>query len=334
MSRKHKAVDFFRRNVAIPAVLLMIVLGTVLYGGTFLNYRRNLMNVLLTASMMGIMGLGTNLCFLIGARDLSVAAVGASASMFAAVFSPYGFVPSLLAGLLCGALFGLLNGIIIAKFKVQPFIATLGTQLAARGVALLVNDELSIEIAADAVALKTLGNGNLFGLIPVPAVLFIGLIVLLTIILGYTHFGRSVYAVGGNEEAAAMMGIRVSRTKILVFIMSGLTAGLSGVILSGHINAGQPTSFIGWEMTIMAAIIIGGTSVKGGEGKIVGILFGVLFLQFITNIINLNGTISPYWKDVITGAILLGALLIQRFSEQRAERVAVASTLLPEGSVS
>ena len=331
MTKKHEIINFFRRNIAIPAVLLMFILGATLYGGTSMNYRRNLMNVLLTASMLGIMGLGTNLCFLLGARDLSVSAVGAAASMFSAMFSSYGFLPSLIAGLLCGAVFGIINGVIVAKFKVQPFVATLGTQLAARGVALLVNDELSIEIATDAHALKTLGNGNLFGMIPVPAILFVAMILVLMVVLEYTHFGRSVYAIGGNEEAAAMMGIRVDRTKILVFLMSGLTAGLSGVILSGHINAGQPTSFIGWEMTIMAAIIIGGTSVKGGEGKIVGIFFGAIFLQLISNIINLHGTISPYWKDVITGAILLVALLIQRYSEQMAERATMEAALHAEG---
>ena len=229
MTKKHEIINFFRRNIAIPAVLLMFILGATLYGGTFMNYRRNLMNVLLTASMLGIMGLGTNLCFLLGARDLSVSAVGAAASMFSAMFSSYGFLPSLIAGLLCGAVFGIINGVIVAKFKVQPFVATLGTQLAARGVALLVNDELSIEIATDAHALKTLGNGNLFGMIPVPAILFVAMILVLMVVLEYTHFGRSVYAIGGNEEAAAMMGIRVDRTKILVFLMSGLTAGLSAL---------------------------------------------------------------------------------------------------------
>ncbi len=148
-------------------------------------------------------------------------------------------------------------------------------------------------------------------------------LVVLTLVLGYTHFGRSVYAIGGNEEAAAMMGVQVDKVKTLVFVLSGLTSGLTGVILSGHINAGQPTSFVGWEMTIMAAIVIGGTSTTGGVGKITGIFFGVIFLQLITNIINLNGSISPYWKDVITGAILLGAVLIQRFTERRGELAAL-----------
>lgn len=321
--KKINSADFIKRNIAWMAVVLMMLVGSVLYGKTFLNYKRNLMNVLLSASMLGIMGTGVNMCFLIGARDLSVAAVAAAASMFSSVFSSYGLIASLLAGLATGALFGLLNGIVVSKFKVQPFIATLGTQLAARGVALLVNDELSLEIDRSALALKAMGNHNVFGLIPVPLFIFVGILVVLTIILGYTDFGRAIYSVGGNEEAASMMGIQVDKVKILVFIISGLMAGLTGVILSGHISAGQPTSFVGWEMTIMAAIVIGGTSTGGGVGKIYGIFFGVLFLQLITNIINLNGTISPYWKDVITGAILLGAVLIQRFSERSSEMAAM-----------
>ncbi|MBQ6374391.1 MAG: ABC transporter permease [Clostridia bacterium] len=314
--------DFIKRNIALLAVVMMLIVGTVLYGNTFLNYRRNLMNVLFSASMLGIMGIGVNLCFLIGARDLSVAAVAAAASMFSAFASPYGLAASLAVGLICGALFGCLSGVVVAKFKVQPFIATLGVQLAARGTALLVNNELSKEIDTSAHLLKAMGNANLFGLLPVSAAIFICLIVVFTIVLGYTSFGRAVYAIGGNEEAAAMMGVSVDKVKILIFMMSGMTAGLTGVILSGHISAGQPTSFVGWEMTIMAAIVIGGTSTTGGVGKIYGIFFGVLFLQLITNIINLNGTISPYWKDVITGGILLGAVLLQRITDIRSEMAA------------
>jgi len=256
------------------------------------------------------MGIGVNLCFLIGARDLSVGAVAAAASMFSAMVSPYGLFASIVVGVAVGACFGLLNGVVIAKFKVQPFVATLGTQLAARGVALLANDELSLEIAPTATLLKGMGNANIFGLLPVSLLIFVGLLIVLTIVLGYTQFGRAIYSIGGNEEASAMMGVQVDKVKIAVFVMSGMTAGLTGVILSGHISAGQPTSFVGWEMTIMAAIVISGTSVSGGIGKIGSLFFGVLFLQLITNIINLNGTISPYWKDVITGGILYTAFIL------------------------
>lgn len=327
--KKFNLSDFIKRNTALLAVILMMIVGSALYGRTFLNYKRNLMNVLLSASMLGIMGTGVNMCFLIGARDLSVGAVAAAASMFSAFASPYGLAASIVAGLVCGAIFGCLNGVVVSKFKVQPFIATLGTQLAARGLALLVNNELSKEIATTASSLKAMGNANVFGYLPVSTIIFLCILAVLTLVLGYTQFGRAVYAVGGNEEAAAMMGVQVDRVKIAVFIMSGLTAGLTGVILSGHIGAGQPTSFVGWEMTIMAAIVIGGTSTTGGVGRITGIFFGVLFLQLITNIINLNGTISPYWKDVITGGILLGAVLIQRFSEMRGEMAALQ--VKPEG---
>lgn len=329
MKKAENLSNFFKRNIALFAVIVMMIVGTVLYGSTFLNYKRNLLNVMLSASMLGIMGIGVNMCFLIGARDLSVAAIAASASMFSAFISSYGIAASLAIGLITGAIFGFMNGIVVAKFKVQPFIATLGMQLAARGVALLANNELSKEIDPANTALKAMGNANVFGLIPIPAIIFIAILIVLTIILGYTQFGRAIYAIGGNEEAAAMMGVQVDAVKIAVFTISGLMAGLTGVILSGHISAGQPTSFVGWEMTIMAAIVIGGTSTTGGVGKIYGIFFGVLFLQLITNIINLNGTISPYWKDVITGAILLGAVLLQRYTDYRSEIAAL--TIKTEG---
>ncbi|MEA4911859.1 MAG: ABC transporter permease [Oscillospiraceae bacterium] len=318
---KADVLSFVENNTAILAVLLLMAFGTASYGMTFLSYKSNLINVLRTASMVGIMGVGVNMCFFIGARDLSVAANAAMTSMFVAIFSKYGFWPSIIIGLLAGGCVGFLNGLVIAKFKVQPFIATLGMQLAARGVALLLNNELSITIDSSATVLKTIGNGNLGGVLPYSALIFIVLILIFSVVMKYTAFGRAVYAVGGNEEAAEMMGIRVDRIKIAIFTISGLMAGICGAVLCGHINAGQPTACEGWEMTIMAAVVIGGTKVRGGTGKIYGVFFGVLFMQFITNLINLNGHLSVYWKDITTGVILLIAVLVQVYSDYRNEKI-------------
>ncbi|MEA5050199.1 MAG: ABC transporter permease [Oscillospiraceae bacterium] len=318
---KTDILSFIENNTAIIAVLLLMIFGTASYGMTFLSYKTNLINVLRTASMIGIMGVGVNMCFFIGARDLSVGANAAMTSMFVAIFSKYGFWPSVIAGLLSGACIGFLNGLVIAKFKVQPFIATLGMQLAARGIALLLNNELSITIDESATVLKTVGNGNFGGFLPYATLIFLLLILIFSVVMKYTPFGRAVYSVGGNEEAAEMMGIRVDRIKIAVFTISGLMAGICGTVLCGHINAGQPTACEGWEMTIMAAVVIGGTKVRGGTGKIYGIFFGVLFMQFITNLINLNGHLSVYWKDITTGVILLIAVLLQVYSDHRNEKL-------------
>ncbi len=306
---------------SVIAVLLLLALGTAAYGMTFLNYKKNLINVLHTASMMGIMGLGVNLCFLIGARDLSVGALAALVSMVTAWLAPRGYLPAILGGLAVGALFGACNGVIVGMFKVQPFIATLGTQLAARGFALLINKELSISLGSSAPQLKYIGNRNLFGLIPIPAFIFITLIILLSWILKYRDFGRGVYAVGGDENSAEMMGIHVVRTKIIVFTISGLMAAASGIVLCGRLSAGQPTACEGWEMTIMAAVVLGGTSVRGGIGRIHGIFLGCLFVTFITNLINLNGHISAYWKDIITGIVLLIAVLAQVYGDRQKEKI-------------
>ena len=226
--------QFLNDNSSVIAVLLLILLGTAAYGTTFLNYKKNLINVLHTASMMGIMGLGVNLCFLIGARDLSVGALAALVSMVTAWLAPYGFPVAVAGGLTVGAIFGAFNGVIVSMFKVQPFIATLGTQLAARGFALLINKELSISLGTNAPQLKYVGNGNVFGLIPFPTFAFIILILVLTVILRKKDFGRGVYAVGGDEGSAEMMGIHVNRTKIIVFTISGLMAACSGIILCGR----------------------------------------------------------------------------------------------------
>lgn len=318
---KKKMGNFISNNTSLIAIVVLMTFGGLTYGSTFLNYKLNIINVLHMASMIGIMGVGVNMCFFIGARDLSVGAVAAAASMITAMLSPYGFIPSLIGGLLVGAFFGLFNGFVVSKFQVQPFIATLGTQLAARGVALLINKELSITLSDKASVLKAIGNNNIAGILPVPTAIFLALIIILTIVMMKTPFGRAVYAVGGNEEAAEMMGIRVSKIKMSVFLLSGLTAALSGIVLAGRINAGQPTACEGWEMTIMAAVVIGGTNVRGGTGKIHGIFFGALFVQFITNLINLNGRISAYWKDIITGIILLIAVLAQVYADRKKERI-------------
>lgn len=313
-------LDFIQSNIASIGVVILIILGISLYGSKFLNYKRNIINVLHYCSLLGIMGVGVNLSHIIGGRDLSVGAVAACASMFCAIGAPYGFIPALLLGLSVGVVFGILNGVIISRFQVQPFIATLGTQLIARGIALLINDEYSISLPSTAKALKFMGNGRLFDLIPMPTAIFITLVIIFSIMMKFTPIGRAIYAVGGNAEAAEMMGIRVSRVKIITYIMSGTLAALAGCTLCGHINAGQPTACQGWEMTIMAAVIIGGTPVKGGKGRISGILYGVLFVQLITNVINLNGHINANWKDIITGLVLLSAVLLYAFADIRKEK--------------
>lgn len=320
LNKEFSILEFLQYNVASLGVVILVITGIVLYGGKFFNYTRNIKNVLHYASLLGIMGVGVNLSHIIGGRDLSVGAVAACASMFCAMGAPYGLVPALLFGLSVGLVFGLINGFVIAKYHVQPFIATLGTQLAARGIALLVNNEYSIAIPATAKALKFMGNGVLFGLIPMPTVIFLSLVIIFTIIMKQTPLGRAIYAVGGNAEAAEMMGIRVFRIRMVTYIISGLLAALAGCTLCGHINAGQPTACEGWEMTIMAAVIIGGTPVKGGKGRIAGILYGVIFVQLISNIINLNGHINANWKDILTGLILLASVLLYAFLDMKKEK--------------
>ncbi len=308
-------------DTASCAVLALLLFGSLRYGKIFYSFSNNLCNVLRTASLMGIMAIGVNLCFLIGARDLSVSAIAALTSMVTAYFCQESLGVGLILGILAGAAVGVINGITVGRFHVQPFIATLGTQLAARGIALLMNHEYSIGLSQRGAILKTLGNQNLLGIFPYPTLIFLILILFFAIILQYTSFGRSIYAVGGNEESAEMMGIQVWKVKLSVFFISAVLSGISGILLVGRLNAGQPTACEGWEMTIMAAVVIGGTSVKGGTGRISGIFMGVVFVQLISNLINLNGTISAYWKDIVTGFILLAAVLSQALSDYYRRRI-------------
>ena len=323
-SRIFEICKKMKADVAVMAVVILWIYGSIRYGSMFYSFSNNLRNVLRTASLMGIMAIGVNLCFLIGARDLSVSAIAALTSMVTAYFCKYNLMSGIFMGLLTGVFMGAVNGFVVGKFNVQPFIATLGTQLAARGVALLLNNEYSIGLTDNGELLKIIGNQNLGGILPYPILIFITLIVLFAVVLRFTSFGRAIYAVGGNEESAEMMGIRVWRIKFFVFLISSVLSAISGILLTGRLNAGQPTACEGWEMTIMAAVVIGGTSVKGGEGNVTGIFMGVVFVQLISNLINLNGNISAYWKDIATGVILLLAVLSQVFMEYYKKRIRVA----------
>ncbi|WRS26182.1 ABC transporter permease [Oscillospiraceae bacterium MB08-C2-2] len=315
-----RAQDFAMSQPALLAVLAMCIFGGFAFGPTFLSYENNLSNVLRQASLMGIAAIGVNFLFLIGARDLSIGATTALCGMIVAKLSPYGFWISILAALAVGAAIGIMNGLIITKLKVQPFIATLGTQLGIRGLALLMNNELSLPLADEAEVLRFIGRGYVFGeFLPMPAAIFIALILISIFITRNTSFGRSLYAIGGSEEAAAMMGVRVDRSKTLAFMISGIAGAIAGIIVTGRLAAAQPGAGTGWEMTIMAAIVIGGTRVRGGVGKIEGVFFGVMFVGLISNLINLNGTISAFWQNIITGTILLLAVLLQSHMEQKKE---------------
>ncbi|MGL6208872.1 MAG: ABC transporter permease [Paracoccaceae bacterium] len=296
----------------VMALALVILFGWLRYDNFLGSF--NILSVLRYNSMFALVSLG--MCFVImtGGIDLSVGSVAALASVAAAYASPYGLVPGLGAGLAAGLAVGTLNGLIVTRLRIMPFIATLATMLAASGTALLLARNQSVSVSYDT-AFTTLGQGSLAGL-PIPALIALVAYAAGSVVLNLTNIGRSVLAVGGNEDAARLMGLAVNRTTFLVYLASGGCAGMAGVILAAQFGAGQPIEGVGWELFAIAAVVVGGTLLTGGAGSVGATLAGVLLLGVLFTILNFeNGkgwiSLSAYWQSVIRGLFLLAVVLLQ-----------------------
>jgi ribose transport system permease protein len=220
-------------------------------------------------------------------------------------------------------LVGLTNGVIITKLNILPFIVTLAMLLAARGLALIFANNTSVGVSY-VTDFTYFGQGDLFG-VPIPAIVLFAAYLIGSVVLSLTRFGRHVLAVGGNEEASRLMGLPVDRTKIAVYTLSGALAGLAGVILAAQFGAGQPTEGLGWELSAIASVVVGGTLLTGGMGSVGATLAGVLLLGLIFNILNFeNGrgsiSLSAYWQSVIRGSFLLIVVLLQNRLTRRDRR--------------
>nr|WP_221284172.1 ABC transporter permease [Deinococcus humi] len=296
----------------LVALALLILFGALRYEGFLTSY--NVFTVLGYNSMFGLIALGMTFVIMTGGIDLSVGSVAAFASVVAALLSPYGLWPALLGAVAAATLLGLINGLVIAYLNILPFIATLAMLLAARGLALMLANNESVSADFDH-GFTAFGQGTLGGL-PFTAIVLFVAFALGMVVLRLTRFGRHVLAIGGNEEASQLMGLPVRRTLVWVYVLSGALAGLAGVILASQFGAGQPTEGLGWELTAIAAVVVGGTLLTGGSGSVGSTLVGVLLLGIIFNILNFEngrGTISlsAYWQSVIRGAFLLIVVILQ-----------------------
>jgi ribose transport system permease protein len=327
--------SFVQQQGALVLLVLVCIIATVRYE-TFLT-PENLLNVLRQNSMLGIIALGMTFVILTGGIDLSVGALLAVAGVVAANLAGQGLAIALIAAVAATTVLGLINGAVISKARIQPFIVTLAMMIAARGLALAATGEESVRIGASS-DFTWLGRGwiNFMGWVdflpdyisniiksnlpawifqsislPVPVVILLILFGIGWLVLNYTRFGRHVFAVGDNDEAARLMGLNIDRVTILVYGISGLLAGLAGVILASRLGAGQPVAGVGWELDAIAAVVVGGTLLTGGKGSVVSTLFGVLLLGVIFNLFNLEGQISPWWQLVLRGAILLAVVVLQ-----------------------
>lgn len=295
------------------ALALLIMFGAWRYENFLGAY--NIASFLNYNSMFILIAIG--MCFVIvtGGIDLSVGSVAAFASVVAAYLSPYGLIVALPAGVLAGLALGAVNAFAVVRLRVAPFIATLATMLAARGLALLLadNQTVSVDWGSD---FTQLGMGRAFGLLPWTIVLTFLVAVAGWVLLERTAFGRTALAIGGGEEAARLMGLGVDRTLASVYLMSGGLAGLAGVFLASGFGAGQPLEGLGWELSAIASVVVGGTLLTGGLGSVSATVAGALLLGLIFNILNFeNGrgsiSLSAYWQSVIRGGFLLLVILLQ-----------------------
>ncbi|MDJ0330223.1 ribose ABC transporter permease [Planococcus sp. S3-L1] len=310
MQLKTNNQSIIQKVAPFIGLILIMVIITIL-NPDFLSVS-NLMNVLRQVSINALIAFGMTFVILTGGIDLSVGSTLALTGAVTAGMMASGIDPifAMLLGLLLGAVLGAINGIIIAKGKVAPFIATLATMTIYRGLTLVYTDGRPISGLGDSLTFQMLGKGYFLG-IPIPVVTMIVSFGILYFILKKTTFGRRVYAVGGNEEASILSGINADRIKIYVYSLLGLLAALASLILTSRLNSAQPTAGEMFELDAIAAVVLGGTSLIGGRGWIVGTLIGALIIGVLNNGLNLIG-VTSFFQQVVKGAVILLAVLLDR----------------------
>jgi galactofuranose transport system permease protein len=301
-----------QRQGALIALVILVVFGTLRYGERFAT-GYNLSSFTGDTAKYGLVALGMTFVIMTGGIDLSVGSVVALGGVVAVKVSEHGLLPGLLAGLAAGAGVGVVNGFLITTLKLPPFIVTLATLLGVRGLALSLAHTRAAVAAPG--GFQKLGDWSLLGL-PIAAWAMLVAFLIGAAALRYTPWGRQVLAIGGNVDAARLMGLPVARTTFSVYVLSGALAGCAGVFLASQNGSVDTAAGQGWELSAIAAVVVGGTLLTGGVGSVLSTLVGVLLLQLIFNLIVFeNGkdviNISSYWESVIRGAFLLVVVLLQ-----------------------
>lgn len=305
-------------------VIATLALFVGMFGAGSIRYEgfgdpQVLLSLLIDNAFLIVLAVGMTFVILTGGIDLSVGSVVALSTMIAAKTLQLGWPPylSIVAVLATGTLLGLLMGLLIHYFDIQPFIATLAGLFLARGLTYLISVEsISINDATfTQLAFKTVYVGDYY--IRWTAIIALVAVAVATYVLARTRFGRTVYAIGGSESSAMLMGLRVAFTKVGVYVISGFCASLGGLLFSLYILSGNSLHAIGMELDAIAAVVIGGTLLTGGRGYVFGSLVGVLVLGIIKTLISFDGTLSSYWIRIFTGILVLAFVVVQRLATRR-----------------
>ena len=308
------AADWFKRNGVFVALAALV--AVMVFAAPQFATRENLSNVLQQNAIIGIIACGMTFAIIIGGFDLSVGSTAALSSVvMAIIFNATGSLKlGLIAALLSGVAAGFVNGGLIAFLRINPFVATLGTMTIIRGLVFVITN--ATPVFGVPFSFTALGLGKSFG-VPNVVMVFVTVAAVLGFVLHRTRFGHHVFIVGGNARAAAVMGIRTDRLRFWSYLIVSACAGIAGVLLVGQTASGQPQAAMGYELTAIAAVIVGGAALGGGRGGILGTVAGVLLLGVVSNSLNLLG-VSPFWQPIATGLILVVAVGLDRMQTDAA----------------
>lgn len=299
---------FLQREMgALIALLVLCIVMTI--GSPYFLSLSNMMNILRQSSLIGIVAAGMTMILITGGIDLSVGSILSFASCVGTgmiVYYGFNVWASVFGGLMFGSLLGYINGILIAKVKLRPFIVTFAMMGILRGLTFISMDEAQINKLPE--KFKIIGNG-MIGFIPVPVIIMVVIYVFAYFFLYKTNIGRFIYAIGDNEEAALFSGIKVSKYKIIVYTLTGFLSALAGLILAARLDVASAVAGDGFELDVIAAVFIGGTSFKGGRGKLFGSFIGAMIMGIVKNGLNLF-LVSSHWQRVILGIIIIVAVSI------------------------
>ncbi len=305
------AKTFFRENLGILAALLALCVLLAVLPATSKSFlsSRNAFNVLRQVSTNMFIACGMTMVIILGGIDLSVGSIIALAGCVEAGMVVHLNMPlpvAILVGIGIGAIVGAFNGFVISRTTIPAFIVTLATMNIARGAAYVYTGGSPVRVMTD--EWKFVGAGYV-GPIPTPVIIMIVVLIITGILMNKTKLGRHIYAVGGNPQAAEFSGINVRRVKFLIHLYSGIMAGLAGIVLASRMYSGQPTAGDGAEMDAIAAVVVGGTSMAGGSGKIGGTIIGALIIGILNNGLNLMN-VNSFWQYIVKGCVILGAVFV------------------------
>ena len=295
-------------------VVFVLLVGVLVIASPTFRQPGNLWNILQQNSIIGIVSCGMLLMMIAGGFDLSVGSIGSATTVVAALFFVQGAIPlGLVAALGVGLTVGLLNGLLITKVRINPFVATLGMSVLVQGVVFVGTNAAPIYNVPQDFTVVGLGR---IGPVPIAAIIYAAVAVSTWAVLRFSRLGYYIYAVGGNKEASRLAGIPVDRVLIGAFMLGGLCASIAGLILLGQTGIGTPAGAATWPLSAIAACVVGGTSLSGGVGTVLGAVVGTLLLGVVANALNLFG-VSPYWQPAVTGVVILAAVGIDSLQRAR-----------------